>query len=280
MNGLDSTIKSITENKELLRLIYTDLAQPGVRQVGQAIETILGLGNTFLLPIRLANESASAVFRKNMEKFRKSLEGVSIESIQPLSPELGVPVLDHLSYISDDKLSDMFVALLHRAAQKSASDEAHPGFISIIASLCPDEALLLEALSPLAINRYANYAIRLLGGTPARPEYADLAYNRITYRLDPHILNKAALQFPDYAAVYIDNLTRLGLIETGAFMFIDPNGDLCIRIREYHGITAESDRQRFGVLHSEIAWEYGDIRYTQFGHFFRHSTRFDKGKLG
>lgn len=40
--------------------VYGDLAKPGVQQVGKALETVLGLGNTILWPLALANARARA----------------------------------------------------------------------------------------------------------------------------------------------------------------------------------------------------------------------------
>lgn len=47
----DELIKSLSHFEGLLETVYADLAQSGTRQVGQALETVLGLGNTALLPL-------------------------------------------------------------------------------------------------------------------------------------------------------------------------------------------------------------------------------------
>ena len=53
--------------KELLKEIYGDLLKPGVSQVGKAIGTLIGLGNTILWPLLLLNESARIAIDKNLE---------------------------------------------------------------------------------------------------------------------------------------------------------------------------------------------------------------------
>jgi hypothetical protein len=45
---LPALAAGLAARSELLKEIYTDLAKPGVSQVGLAIGTILGLGNTAL----------------------------------------------------------------------------------------------------------------------------------------------------------------------------------------------------------------------------------------
>lgn len=55
----------------LLIEIYGDIARPGVRQVGKALETVIGLGNTILWPIALANEHSRMALENNLERYRK-----------------------------------------------------------------------------------------------------------------------------------------------------------------------------------------------------------------
>jgi hypothetical protein len=56
---------------KILTLVYDDLAKPGVQQVGKALSTVLGLGNTALLPLKLANEKAQLWYTKHMEEYRR-----------------------------------------------------------------------------------------------------------------------------------------------------------------------------------------------------------------
>jgi hypothetical protein len=50
---LPMIVKSIASVPELMKEIYSDLAKPGVSQVGKNLGCILGLGNTALYPIYL-----------------------------------------------------------------------------------------------------------------------------------------------------------------------------------------------------------------------------------
>jgi hypothetical protein len=76
----------------LLADIYGDLLRPGVRQAGKALETVVGLGNTVMWPIALANERARIALERNLEKYREQLEDVSEEKIVPVPPEVDVPI--------------------------------------------------------------------------------------------------------------------------------------------------------------------------------------------
>jgi hypothetical protein len=78
-----------------------------ITQVGKALGTVLGLGNTILLPIHLLNERARLILENNLEKYRLSLKDVPEVEILPVRPEVGVPILEKLAYVSDDELSDL-----------------------------------------------------------------------------------------------------------------------------------------------------------------------------
>jgi Abortive infection alpha len=116
----------------LLVEIYGDLARPGVRQVGKALETVIGLGNTALWPIAWANERSRIALERNLEKYREALESVPEEKIVPVAPEIGVPVAEKLQYVREDRLSDLYVRLLASASNVDRLSFAHPSFVNVI----------------------------------------------------------------------------------------------------------------------------------------------------
>lgn len=120
---------------ELLKQVYSDFAQPGVKQVGQALETVLGLTNTILLPLKLLNENARVSFNRKMEKYRERIKHLSDNEVCNVPPEIGMPILDKFTYISDNEISELFINLLSKASCKNTVKDAHPRFISIINSL-------------------------------------------------------------------------------------------------------------------------------------------------
>ncbi|NIJ17510.1 DUF4393 domain-containing protein [Sphingobium vermicomposti] len=134
------------KSPELLKEIYGDLAKPGVKQVGEAIGSLLGLGNTILLPLRLLNEVGRAfeqeVFSQIADRFKK----IPDDRIVSPPPEIGIPLLDRLSQTQDTTLREMFIELLARASDSQAVDQVHPSFSQVISSIVPDEAILLRGL--------------------------------------------------------------------------------------------------------------------------------------
>jgi hypothetical protein len=81
-------IKEIAQAPGLLKSVYGDLAKPGVEQAGKALSTIIGLGNTILWPVALANEKAKIALENNLEKYRKRLESTPKEHITEIAPEI------------------------------------------------------------------------------------------------------------------------------------------------------------------------------------------------
>ena len=127
----------------ILEQVYKDMLQPGAQQAGKAIGTVLGLANTALVPIEWINERCRLGLARNLETYRQKMEHVPVDSAIPVRPEIGVPIIEKLSYYTDETLSELFINLLATASAKDTVHLAHPGFIRVIEHLSPDEARLL-----------------------------------------------------------------------------------------------------------------------------------------
>lgn len=260
---LAAVTTAVLDSKELLLEIYKDLAQPGVKQVGNAVGTVLGLGNTLLLPLRLLNERASSAFSSNMEKYREKLKEVPLEEIQQVSPEIGIPILERMTYVSDEAISEMFVQLLANASQVQHADEAHPAFVHVIDNMSPDEARLIKVLNPLLVNSYGMYQIS--------PPGSNRVISQRQFLFHPAILEKANLSNPEYIGPYMENLTRLGIFMAAVYStswdytMLEPE----IQAAHAHLVNGELLSDMPGAVH----WNYGLVRYTEFGYFFRNSCR-------
>jgi len=137
----------INIDAKILTLAYKDLAQPGVQQVGKALSTVLGLGNTVLLPLKLLNEKANYWFSSYMEAYRVRLAEVPPEQVIEVAPELGVPLLEKLEKTTNPTLRDLYIKLLTTASLVDTAALAHPRFIPIIESITPDEARILTYMA-------------------------------------------------------------------------------------------------------------------------------------
>jgi len=186
----------------LLVEIYGDLAKPGVRQVGKALDTIIGLGNTILWPVTWANERSKIFLEKNLEEYRKRLEQLPEDKVISVTPEIGVPIAEKLAYVRDDKLSDLYITLLEKASSVDTVSQAHPSFVNVINNFSPDDAKLLEFFV-----------------TEDSMEFVTAKWSATTknmYSIAGDLLialkHLSSLTFPQNVPAYISNLAGLGLV--------------------------------------------------------------------
>lgn len=211
----------------LLKEIYTDLAQPGVRKVGLALATVLDLCNTTLLPLRLYNEKRNLIFTKNMEKLRKKLNEIDEDKLAVVPPELGVPIIDKLTYTSAEEIADMFINLLTKASSRETCNEAHPRFLEIISNLAVDEAKILNHLFESDL-RHISFIYFRAAETKAPDSH--LWYDRYLTGLEKSI----DLLYPDNIDLYMDNLISLGFFKTHHEVFPQSQSELIEKLKEIY----------------------------------------------
>jgi len=187
----------------VLKEIYGDLLKPGVRQVGSAIEAVLGLGNTILWPLHLLNQRARLNLQASLESYREKMAKVPIEQVVAPPPELAVPIAEKFPYLENEDIRELFTSLLTMASSSGTNHSAHPSFTNVINNLCPDEAQLLR-----------NFV-----GTRAIPfvyvRYVNARQDRFTQICDIHIRTKHGIRltFKENLSAYISNLEGLGILK-------------------------------------------------------------------
>lgn len=238
--------------------IYGDAAKPGVRQVGKALETVLGLGNTILWPAAWANERSRIYLEKNLEAYRKKLEAIPHEKISEIPPEIGVPIAEKIAYIRDQRLAELYVALLAKSSCIDTLEQAHPSFVNVINNISPDEALLLE---------YFVTQSDLIFITAKWVDAKDQSYI-FAGQLLLHPDRLIGLVFPKNIRAYLSNLSGLGLISIHENRSITGTGSQAdYSILEKHWRSALPDKhQKFSDRALEI--EQGVICTTEFGRQF------------
>lgn len=194
---------------ELVKLTYADLLQPSFRQVGKALGTVLGLGNTVLLPIKMLNEKVEARFNHHLDMYRAKLDHIPDDEIVPVHPEIGVPILERFTYVQNEELSKMFVNLLANASSAETMNLAHPSFVWAVDNLTPDEAKIIDWLAP---NGRIFYMIPF----GYKPVSSEVYRSQQRFTL---LEEELELSFPENILFYLDNLSRIGIIH-------DPLGGL------------------------------------------------------
>lgn len=189
---------------DLIKEIYGDLAKPGAAQVGKALESVLGLGNTVLFPVALLNAKARHTLEANIEKYRKQLEDTSSEHIIPVVPEIGVPIMEKLAYVSDDEISNLYITLLAKASDRRTTGVAHPSFVNIIGNLSPDEALIIKRLSQNSVVLFVTGQWHF----NSKNQWVGAGKEFLT-----GIEDEIQLVYPQNLETYLSNFIGLGLVD-------------------------------------------------------------------
>lgn len=207
-----TAITALLKNPDILKMIYQDLAQPSVIKIGKALETVFGLSNTLLLPIKLVNEKSNILFKRNLDRFKEKLEGIPLESIADISPEIGIPIVDKFTYIQDIDISELYTNLLSKAADDRNEGRVHPYFVNAISNICPDEAKLIQNVYELFVKRgdfyipYQEIQLREVRGK----------FQSAQYIIRKYIINIELVEnltTPHTYRLYIDNLIALGFLQ-------------------------------------------------------------------
>ncbi len=198
-NGLIDLVKG-TPN--ILGQVYTDLAQPGVKAVGQALGTVLEFSTSFLLPVKLLNEVVKLNFTKWLNEYKDKLEQILEEKRCVVHPQIGTPIVEKLTYTTNDEIADLFTTLLANASNIDKVNTAHPSFVNMIERLSPDEARIIKYLDKQSELCYCNFK-----GNVENGEGYFIILDHAT--LVPFEVN---LEFPENINAYLSNLSCMGIL--------------------------------------------------------------------
>lgn len=244
---MNEIVSIATKFPDLLKEIYGDLAKPGVSQVGQAIGGIVGLGNTALLPVHLVNEKAKLYLEKNLNSYREQMEAVGQDKVIEVAPEVGVPILEKLAYVSNEELSQMYINLLAKASTVDGVNHAHPGFVKVIDSLSPDEGAFLRNIRSHSSIPFIEIRLK----SDKKNEWNTLA---------DMVLNSGVLSgltYPSNAPSYVSNLDALGILKIRRDIWMIPEN-----------------------IHYDSIWMQNKERYLQLeGHFSDRSLTHQNCKI-
>ncbi len=207
---MDDLLKEIAQSPAVIKEVYGDLAKPGVQQVGKALSTIIGLGNTMLWPLALMNEKAKIALESNLERYRNKLKDTLPDEVCEVPPEIGVPIAEKLSYVTNEELSEMYTELLANASQINKANVAHPSFVNVINNISPDEAILIKSIRGMPGIPFIE--VRLKHRT--KNEWTTIN------GMMPGLSCLAELRYPDNIHAYISNLEGLGVLQIRQDIFM------------------------------------------------------------
>jgi hypothetical protein len=198
------TYQILEQTPKLLPTLYKDCAQPSVKKVGQALSTVFELSNTILLPLKLINEKAKLNFQNHIDNYKEKLNKVDSGKIIDVSTIIGTPIIDRLTYITNEEIANLFINLLAKASSSDTVNEAHPAFIHIIDRMTIDEARMIKYFSDKSFIPFIN----MITKRKDRPnEFKKLAWNLTGMEMEIELL------CPKNIDTYLDNFSSLKIIE-------------------------------------------------------------------
>jgi hypothetical protein len=248
----------LTETPQILKLLYTDLAQPPIRKISIALETIFDLSNTILLPVKLINEKSKIIFKNNLDKYSEKINNIDNVDICKVPPEIGIPIIEKFTYITNEKIQELFATLLAKASSTKTINQAHPAFIHIINRLSADEAVILDYFCDNPSICHISFKLTT---KDSENEFIDIE-TRLTHF-------NVKLIFPENKNKYFDNLISLGLIKNHYDRYraskIFYNYDYII---DYYNERRIEINNEYADLYNPVEIIKGFYEVTEFGKFF------------
>lgn len=198
----DEIVDLVKATPNILGQVYGDLAKPSVTAVGKALGTVFEFSTSFLLPIKLLNEKFKLNFTKRLNEYQEKLKQIPEDKQCEVHPQIGTPIIEKLSYTTNDEIADLFTTLLANASNIDMVNTAHPSFVSMIERMSPDEARILKYLRGKTEIQYCTFNGNVLEGKGYQT-------------LDNHVTllpKEVDLEFPQNTKAYLANFISMGIL--------------------------------------------------------------------
>lgn len=254
---MDNSVLDLVKGvPNILGQIYSDLAQPSVKAVGQALGTVFEFSTSFLLPVKLLNEKFKLNFKKRITEYEQKLEAIPEDKRCEVHPQVGTPIIEKLSYTTNDDIADLFTTLLANASNVDMVNTAHPSFVTMIERLSPDEARIIKYLKEKDDIQYCDFRGNALKGD---------GYNTIMEHVNL-IPQEVHLSFPNNVNAYLANLVSLGIL-------FDMDGSYIIDQTIYNKIKVVYGFERLKTqfvpnVYKELVTNDSFYKVTDFGKLF------------
>lgn len=225
--------------KGVAHAAYNDILHPSMNVVGKVLGTTLEFFLTPFAGLQLVNDKVKENIKYHLQRYSEKLQQMPKEQQCNVHPELGVPILQHLSYTTNEDIANLFVELLASASNINKVGLAHPSFISIIDRLSPDEARLLKYIAENEGNvLYVNFRAKRLKEKSETVDKFDFDASFVELeKWNTIVTRDLKLDFPDNLHMYWANLISCGLLLDGGNLSIKDADDKYNEIAEYNRIV-------------------------------------------
>ncbi|WP_254561778.1 Abi-alpha family protein [Dyadobacter diqingensis] len=218
-NIADKALDKIPTDK-----VYEDLLQPVLRKAGEALATVMDLGNTILFPVQMLNERRKIILKENLQRYEAKLQARNKETI-PVPDSIAIPIVEKLSYVSQQEISEAFINLLTKASFSDTVSAVHPAFITAINNISADEAKLLFALK----GRKHFPLLNVVGVFEQNGKSLSVQLGKNLTGLE--LVHE--LEFPKNIDLYLENLEILGIFQ------INQKAGMPVYSKEYELIESQ-----------------------------------------
>jgi hypothetical protein len=196
--------------------VYQDVVQPAAKEIGTALQTVAKTVHIALAPVSALVWGFEKIRDYLHDTLTEKLKNVPPERILTPSPTIAGPTVEALRFAAHEpSLREMYANLLATSMDAKTVEEAHPAFVEIIRQLTPDEARLLEHLLwgeySFYIKLFSGHATFTVEGTDYVHDFRRLTGCGQPERDAPW--HYSYIEHPNLIHSYIDNLTRLGMVE-------------------------------------------------------------------
>lgn len=244
------------EKNELLSLIYKDALQPSVQVIGKSLKAVFDFISIPLMALQLQNDKIKLTLEKRLDDYGKKLQAVPEDKKVEVHPQIGLPIIEKLTYTTSDEIADLFTNLLVSASSSDTANSAHPAFISMIERMSPDEARILVFLKDNEDIQYCD----IVAYSNQNSGFNTL-YEHVTM-----IDDDVNLTYPQNANAYLANLVSLGIL-------LDKKGVYRMDKTQYNRIkkkylVEELIKRYVPTIYQSIEVEESYYQVTPFGRLF------------
>lgn len=195
------TVKGIVESVP----IYEDMLQPTAKELGKSGLTIAKTINIALSPLTAFVWGFDKIKDFLQESIEEKLKDVPQEYIITPDPSVAVPAIEALRYTGGkEDLRELFSELIATSMDNRTAHQSHPSYVEVIKQLTSDEAKILRLIKPDISYPVIN--VRLYNTVQDTHQFANYITNFSLFSY------QANCQSPKLGPMYIENLSRLGLI--------------------------------------------------------------------
>lgn len=204
----------MSENKDLTNIVketgsqlvgnlYTDLFQPSIKTIGTTLGSVVEFVTLFQVPIQFVNEKVKFNYSKRQKEYEEKVNNIPEEKKCEVNPQIGVPIMERLSYITNDEIADLFTNLLTKASSVDTVNLAHPSFVQLIERLSVDEARIIKYL----FNKEDIPCVSFRTYFKKKEGFVDTLENgtSLSFEID--------FYFPKNEKLYLDNLVSMGILD-------------------------------------------------------------------